>query len=201
LTWRQFPHGFRLDPIAKGPPNALVVVLPDAGAAAVTLYPVAVRWAETVPTTEFIVLEGGGQFELDRAMLQRELRARHLDASRLVLVGFGDGGTLALHEVLHRGRGCAGVLSLGAKLVRPPPPLAPVAAKVRLIASGEDGAVDHRGLRDFVALLTLAGIDARGVLLAAPSQSDEAVRHAGAYLVELVATAQRGGFSFDHAAE
>jgi predicted esterase len=198
LTWRQFPHGFRLAPIAKGPPNALVIVLPDSGTAAATLHPVAARWAETVPTTEFIVL---GQFELDHGMLQRELRARHLDAGRLVLVGFGDGGTLALHEVLHRGRGCAGVLALGAKLVPPLSPLASLTAKVRLIACGDDATVDHRGLRDFVVRLTSAGVDARGVVLAAPCQSDEALRHAGAYLVELVATAQRGSFSFDHAAE
>jgi predicted esterase len=204
LTWRQFPHGFRLDPIAKGPPNALVVILPDAGSAAVTLYPIAVRWASAVPTTEFIVVEGFEQDDLDRSMaqlaslLQRELHARRMDASRLVLVGFGYGGALALHGVLRQGRGCAGVLALDAKPVRPLSPLASVVAKVRLIAKGEDGHVDHRGLRDFVALLTSAGIDARGVLLAAPSQSDEAIRHASAYLVELVATAQRGGvFSFD----
>jgi predicted esterase len=175
----------------------------------VTLYPIVVRWAAAVPTTAFMVLEGiapaGPEPDaLDRAMLQvasllqGEFRERHLDASRLVLVGFGRGGTLALHGVLRQGRGCAGVLALDARPVRPLSPLASIAAKVRLIASGEDGHADHRSLRDIVALLTSAGIDARGVLLAAPSQSDEAIRHAGAYLVELVATAQRGGaFSFD----
>jgi predicted esterase len=208
LTWRQFPHGFRLDPILEGPPDALVVILPDAGSAAVTLYPVVVRWASAVPTTEFLVLEAIGSDVLDRAMerlaslLHRELRARHLDASRLVLAGFGQGGTLALHGVLREGRGCAGVLALDPRLVRPPSPAAPGTAKIRLIASGDDGPLDHRSLHDFVALLTSAGIDARGVMLAAPSLSHEAIRHAGAYLVELVATAQRGGiFSFAPAAE
>jgi len=201
LTRSHIPHGFRLVPILKGSPDALVVILPDAGTAAVALYPVATRWAAAVPTTAFIVLEAIDPLQL-ASLLHRELRARHLDAGRLVLVGFGQSGTLALRRVLRQGRGWAGVLALDAKPVRPLSPAASVTAKVRLIASGGDGPVDHRGLRDFVALLTSAGIDARGVLLAAPSLSDEAIRHAGAYLVELVATAQRGAsFSFARAAE
>ena len=37
------------------------------------------------------------------------------------------------------------------------------------------------------------GIDTRGVLLMGSALSDETVRHGGAYLVELVASAQRRG--------
>jgi hypothetical protein len=47
-------------------------------------------------------------------------------------------------------------------------------------------------LCDLVAQLTTRGIDARGILLGGSALSDEAIRHGGAYLVELVATAQRG---------
>jgi len=46
-------------------------------------------------------------------------------------------------------------------------------------------------LRDAVAWLTARGLDTRGVVLAGSPMSDEAIRHGGAYLVELVATAQR----------
>jgi hypothetical protein len=65
-----------------------------------------------------------------------------------------------------------------------------VAHKVRLIACLGDAA--HSSLRDDVALLTARGIDTRGVLLSGSGLSQEAIRHGGAYLVELVATAQRG---------
>jgi len=56
----------------------------------------------------------------------------------------------------------------------------------------EDPQVSHGSLRDAVALLAARGIDARGVMLVGSVLSEEAIRHGGAYLVELVATAQRG---------
>jgi len=62
----------------------------------------------------------------------------------------------------------------------------------KIIACAADGSVDPSSLRDVVASLTGRGIDARGVTLAGPVLSDETIRHGTAYLVELVATAQRG---------
>ena len=50
MTWMQFSHGLRLDPIAKGSPEALVVLLYELGASAATLPPIAARWATAVPT-------------------------------------------------------------------------------------------------------------------------------------------------------
>jgi predicted esterase len=218
MAWRRFSHGFRLDPIAKGSPQALVILLHDLGAAAATLTPIAARWATTVPMAAFIALDGTGQFDppsrglpshtmldldasaeptvLDRAaqylepLLEQQLRSCRLDAGRLVLVGFGYGGTLALHLSLRQGWSCAGVLAFASKLMRPLPRIVRVNHKVRLIECVEQ---DHVGssLRDVVALLTARGIDARGVLLAGSPLSDEAIRHGAAYLVELVATAQR----------
>jgi predicted esterase len=252
MTWVQFSHGFRLDPVAKGSPEAVVVLLRDVGDSAAEVTPVAARWATTVPTTAFIVLDGITQLDplscglpphtmldldacveptvLDRAtrhlepLLENQLRSCQLDASRLVLVGFGYGGTLALHLLLRQGWSCAGVLAFAAKLTRPLPRILRVDYKVRLIEFvGEfpdkpavlpvyncasprlvgmpptgalscvgDRHIDHSSLRDDVALLTARGIDTRGVLLAGSALSLEAIRHGGAYLVELVATAQRG---------
>ena len=197
MDWVQFSHGVRLDPIAKGPPEALVALLPDIGACAETLNLVAMRWVAAVPTTAFIALDTSGQLD-PRAqrplgpLVEQELRARQLDASRLVLVGFGYGGTLALHLSLHQHWCCAGVLAFAGDLMRPLPRLLDVNHKIRLIACADDGPVDHGSLRDMVVSLTERGIDTRGVTLAGRALSDEAIRHGTAYLVELVATAQRG---------
>jgi predicted esterase len=222
VRWTPFSHGLRLDPIGRGSPAALVALLSDLGASAASLAPIAARWAASVPTTAFVALEaiepfvsssdglaprmpdrvGDAEPEdpvmLDRAarrlepLLERQLRAYRLDASRLVLVGFGYGGTLALHLVLRQGWRCAGVLAFAAKLVRPLPRLISVRHKVRLIGRLGDDDVGPGSLREIVAPLSAYGIDARGVLLAGSALSDEAVRHGGAYLVELVATAHRG---------
>ena len=220
MNWMQFSHGLRLDPIIKGSPEALVILLHDLGSSGATLTPVAARWATTVPTTAFIALDGIGQFDppfsdlpshrtldlepgpqpaaLDGAarqlgpLLEGQLRSYRLDASRLVLVGFGHGGTLALNMVLRQGWSCAGVLAFAAKLMRPLPRILRVDHKIRLIACVGDGPVGHGSLRDVVASLTGRGIDTRGVLLTGAALSEEAIRHGGAYLVELVATAQRG---------
>jgi hypothetical protein len=56
MPWMQSSHGFRLDPIAKGSPEALVILLHEFGVSAAM--PVAARWAASVPTTAFIALEG-----------------------------------------------------------------------------------------------------------------------------------------------
>jgi phospholipase/carboxylesterase len=206
MTWKQFSRGFRFDPIIKGSPEALVILLHDLGSGAARLNPPAARWAEAVPTTAFISLNGieqldpacHGSTELDRAAryleqsIEQQLRDYGLDASRLVIAGFGYGGTLALHMLLRRGWDCAGVLAFGAKVTPPLPRALSVDAKVRLIECVPDRHIGQNRLRDSVALLTARGIDARGVLLVGSILSDETIRHGGAYLVELVGTAQRG---------
>ena len=75
MTWKQFSRAFRFDPIIKGLPEALVILLHDLGSGAARLNPLASRWAEAVPTTAFISLNGieqldpacHGSTELDRA--------------------------------------------------------------------------------------------------------------------------------------
>jgi predicted esterase len=210
MIWKQSSRGFRFDPIAKGSPEALVLLLDDLGTGVSRLIPVAARWAASVPTTAFIALKAIEQFAalssdgsaepavLDRAarhlepLIEQELRDRRLDPSRLVLAGFESGGTLALHMLLQHGWNCAGVLAFGATLMRPLPRTLRVDRKVRLIECVADGRIAQTRLRDSVALLAARGIDARGVLLVGSILSDETIRHGGAYLVELVGTAQRG---------
>jgi predicted esterase len=213
MSWLQFPDGLRLDQDAKGSPEALVVLLRDASTTAATLIPIAQRWAAAVPTTAFVALEildpigasfcgpidGNNDPALfDRAtrhlepLLEQELRFHHLDASRLVLVGFRYGGTLALHMVLVQGWSCAGVLAFNARLVRPLPRILRIGRKIRLIESVPPAAIAPNHMCDLVAQLTARGIDTRGVLLDGSALSDQALRHGAAYLVELVATAQRG---------
>jgi phospholipase/carboxylesterase len=215
----RFSQGFSLGPIAGEPPEVLVILLHGLGMSAATLSPVAARWAASVPAAAFIALEGLGQTDplpsclpphpalgldadvepsaFDRVardlepLLRRQLRSHGLDAGQLVLVGFGHGGTLALHLVFRRGLDCAGVLAFGAKMMRPLPQISSVGRKLRLIACAGDGDIDHRGLREAVALLTTYGLDTRAALVPGSALSDAAIRHGGAYLVELVATAQR----------
>ena len=218
MSWMSFTCPLGRDRIAKGAPQALVVLLHDLDTSAVALTAVAARWSATVPTTAFVALNGIEQLNirsfdlphaaganncpeptlLDRAarnletLLEHQLRSRRLDGARLVLVGFGYGGTLALHLLLHRSWRCAGILTFAAQLVRPLPRMVRIDCKIRLIDCAAEAQTDHSRLRDDVALLNARGIDARGVLLSGSPLADEAVRHGGAYLVELVATAQRG---------
>jgi predicted esterase len=164
---------------------------------AASLMPVAARWATTVPTTAFDSLEDN-EPPFDELVYCEQLRGFWLDASRLVLAGFGYGGTLVLQMLLRHGWTCAGVLAFSAQLPRLPRRIFRTNIKVRLIECVADAGVGHDSLRDVVASLTARGIDARGTSLAGSVRSKEAIRHGGAYLVELVATAQRGdGFHND----
>ena len=209
MSWMRFSHGLRRDPIAEGSAEALVAVFNEQSKSAQTLAPIVERWAATVPMTAFVAFDGIEQIELgldtdgkpaklDHAarqlepLLKQQLRALSLDCSRLVLVGFGDGGTLVFNTVLRQGWGCAGVLAFSAKLVRPLPRLLRVGQKIRLIECVGEASLPYGSLPETVALLMARGIDARGALLTDSMLSDAAIRHGGAYLVELVATAQRG---------
>ena len=78
-------------------------------------------------------------------------------------------------------------------MARPLPRLLRIDHKVRLIECVGDRPTAHSNLRELVAQLGARGIDTRGVLLAGSMLSEPAIRHGGAYLVELVASAQRSG--------
>jgi predicted esterase len=216
----QSSQGFQLNPIAKGAPKALVLLLRDLDTPIATLAAVAARWAVSVPAAAFIALEAsepigqtsdavrptivdpGGSAApelLDRTarglapVVAQELRARWLDASHLVLVGFGSGGTLALHLVLHQGWSSAGVLAFAPALTDPLPRTVRRNHKIRLIDSAGSSSGVHGGARDVASVLIERGLDVRRVRLSGPILSEEAIRHGALYLAELVATAQWGG--------
>jgi predicted esterase len=214
MGWIRFSRGHRLEPTGGEPAETIVALLHDLGQPTEVVLSVAARWAAAVPTTAFVAFDGieqldpppcGGQWRtmldleagaeplvLDRVVRHLEPLLAPLDASRLVLVGFHHGGTVALHLVLRHGWSCAGVLAFSPKLTQPLPRTIRIDAKIRLIESVESGHVGDAGLRDAVASLAARGVDARGVRLAGSTLSDEAIRHGGAYLGELIATAQRG---------
>jgi hypothetical protein len=207
----QISHEFRLGQPALKMPEALVVLLHDETYSSAQMNLVAERWATSLPDTAFEAFEtsdlrvagsdaatelanGGfesGMHDLE-PILQGLLRIRRLDPNRLALIGFGAAGSLALQVALRLSWNCAGVLAIGASLGQPLPERMRINQKIRLIqcASGEQGGFS--GLRDEVASLAQRGVDARGAAVTGSALSDEAVRHAGAYLVELVANAQRG---------
>jgi predicted esterase len=216
----QFSQGFQLNPVAKGSPQALVVLLQDVDTPIAALASVAARWAVSVPAAAFIgfedierpdqtsdavrnaILDPGSGVKpelLDCAarslapLVAQELRRRRLDASQSGLVGFGSGGSLALHLVLRQRWSCAGVLAFAPALTDPPPRVVRRSHKIRLIDSVSNSNGAHAGARDVVSTLTDRGIDVRRVRLGGPMLSDEAIRHGALYLAELVATAHWGG--------
>ena len=147
----QFTHAFRLDPIIKGPPRAGVILLYKFTPSKL----VATRWAIRVPAAAFIGLQCANDTastvfrESKSARLTRAARALEavlddqaqllrLNGSQLVVVGFGDAGTLALRHVLQQGWSCAGVLTFGAKVLRPLPRRVSNLHKVRLIEYAGD---------------------------------------------------------------
>ncbi len=205
----QISHQFRLRQPAQRIPQALVVLLHDETCSAAQMSLVAERWATSLPETAFEAFEtsgrgagasyaGGLDEEIEsgvRALepiLQALLRVRRLDPSSLVVVGFGKSGTLALQAALRLSWNCAGVLAIESSLRRPLPDLDRTGLKIRLIQCSQAEQGVSLRLRDEVAALAELGVDARGAAVTGPALSDEAVRHAGAYLVELVANAQRG---------
>jgi predicted esterase len=218
MEWTAFSGGHRLGPLAGDLPDAVVVLLHDLGEPTETLLSVAASWAETAPTTAFVAFDSleqrhpppaGGQWPtmldvdadaepgaLNRIarhltqMIAEQQRAWRLDDRQIVLVGFRQGATAALHVVLHHGWSCAGVLAFSPKLPQALPRIIPIGPKLRIIESVETSRVSYAKLRDIVASLAVRGIDARGVVLDGALLSAEAIRYGGAYLVGLIAAAQ-----------
>jgi predicted esterase len=215
----QFSQGFRLNPVTRGSPKALVVLLRDLGTSVETVAAVAARWAVSVPSAAFIGFEDTDRAEqtsdavrttivdpgsgakpdlLGSAarslapLVARELRARRLDAGQSILVGFGSGGTLALDLVLRQGWSCAGVLAFAPAPIDPLPRTVRRNHKIRLIDSVGDTSGAPAGARDAVSILVHRGIDVRRVRLSGSMLSEEAIRHGALYLAELVASAQWG---------
>jgi predicted esterase len=213
MVWMQFSRGQVLEPVAECPAEALVVMLHDRGETAESLTTVALRWAATVPTAAFAIPNGtehpdplrhaaagpkdDGEWrlidlalrDLDVLTLQ-QLRHYGLERDRLVLVGVGYGGTLALHMGLRGGVNYASILAFAGKLDRALAQGATSKGKVRLVLQTDEHKFGDGFMGEFMSHLATRGIDARGVLLSGPKLSDTAIRYGAFYLSELVAAAQ-----------
>jgi len=199
-------------PAAEGVPNVLAVLLHDRLVSRQTARAVASRWAATVPTTAFLIPAccdrvGRGSLPgtavplaavLDAEarrltpLIVRYLHAYRLDPSRLVLIGCGLGGTLALHLGLRRGLVEAGVLAFAATLTNALWPAGVTTGKVRIITCADEQEVARPRLGAFMDELISRGVDVRGVAMDLTSERKAILRLGGAYLAELVATAHRG---------
>src|SRR5260370_23844134 len=76
MSGTPFSHGLRLEPVLKGSPAALVVLVSDLDASAASLAPIAARWAMSVPTTAFLALEAIEPFEFRVDGLARPIPER-----------------------------------------------------------------------------------------------------------------------------
>ena len=193
-------------PVAEGGPEVLAVLLHDRAVSRQTARSVASRWAAAVPTTAFLIPacsdpHGHGSrpdaevldTEARRLMplIIRSLHAYRLDPSRLVLIGCGFGGTLALHLGLRRGLAETGLLAFAATLTDALWPAGRTTGKVRIIACADAQEAARTRLGAFMDALIGRGVDARGVALDRASERKAMLRLGGAYLSELVATAHR----------
>src|SRR5258708_37822831 len=63
MTRKQFSLGFRVNPITKGPPVGLAVLLQDLGAAAERLIAGPACWRSSTPNAAFVGVDGIEQLE------------------------------------------------------------------------------------------------------------------------------------------
>ena len=196
-----------LDPVAQGAPEVLAILLHDKCLSAETARAVAVRWAKAVPTTAFLIVESPATVPdgaddaaaLDRVarlllpVIGRHLRAFRLGLNRLVLIGCGEGGTLALHFGLRDGFWQAGVLAIAPRLNSDLARTGRTSGKIRIIAYTEDREPGDSTLGEFMGFLIGRSIDVRGAVMTELAERNVVLRLGGSYLAELVATAQHGG--------
>ena len=206
MSGTQYSQDMIVGPAAEGAPEVLAVLLHDRGVSRQTARSVAARWAAAVPTTAFLIPacsdEDGHGTAPDAALLDAEarrlmplivryLRAYRLDPSRLVLIGCGLGGTLALHLGLRRGLAEAGLLAFAATLTDALWPAGRTTGKVRIIACAEAQEAARTRLGAFMDELIGRSVDVRGVAFDRATERKAMLRLGGAYLAELVATAHR----------
>jgi hypothetical protein len=204
MNWTENAQDLLIGPAAGGVPEVLAVLLHDRVVARQTARGVAARWAAGVPSTAFLIPAccDYGEFRAvpDAAVLDAEARrlmplivqylyAYHLDARRLVLIGCGLGGTLALYLGLRRGLAQAGLLAFAAGLTDALCPTGRTTGKVRIIACADTREPALSRLGPFMDQLNRRGINVRGVAMDRRSERQAMLRLGGAYLAELVATA------------
>jgi phospholipase/carboxylesterase len=180
------PLWLELPPISTAAPPRLMVFLHDAGSSAETFAPVAIAWQLKFPGATAALLQGprrwtGGNDWYDAtdrdahgprqleaaaeraaASIQTLARQAGLDGARTVLVGVGQGASLALELARRRNELASIVVAYAARLARPLREGDRIAATVHLITGEFDSIVPTvhalqamRGLRAVGAEVTL----------------------------------------------
>lgn len=175
-------------PVSNGEARQLVVLLHGVGADGNDLIGLAPYFAEALPDAAFVAPDAPFAFDMAPfgrqwfsladlrpeavaagvrraapmldAFIDAELKRRGLADEQLALLGFSQGGMMALHVALRRPRACAAVLgysgllaapeSLGAEIRSRPP--------VLLVHGDADEVVPVRNLPAAAAALTAAGV-------------------------------------------
>lgn len=172
-------------------PELLVLILADRETPSAVLRGVAVAWAATLAPTLFVVFDRSVDRSSIEPFLTTALETAELPASRLLLVGVRDGGTLGLSIALRSGHpGFAGLLAYDPILAE-----TTVSARqawrprIRLVGREGEGRVTADLFARTISDLSRLQLDVRGTLLPEPGWTPAAIRIGAAYLAELSASA------------
>jgi hypothetical protein len=188
-------HGFGPDDAA--PADALIVILFARGKLA-EAEDLARQWGPSVPRGAFAGLELdltttrvdliGLRVRLAEAADQLGLQTR-----QVVLVGAGQAGRMAIDMALLGVAPGAGVITLDIPLESAPTNLAPIPASVRMVQTSTPDDPQGERFRAIVEALQRRQINIRSMLLPdlEAARQRATLRAAGAFLVELVASASR----------
>jgi len=174
-------------------PEALVVVLFLAGSAYESAQ-VARQWLPMVPRVCFTSVEiFGSAWHIGRPSLKDKIAGTAgslgIDPGKVILVGIGEAGRLAIDLALGDSLPTFGVIAFDIAAPSELPHSTRSNARIRLVQHASDE--DPEGVRfgELVAAMRRRDIDYRATLLP-PNQGHERMMRAGAaYLVELVAMA------------
>jgi hypothetical protein len=187
MEWSKADVGWIGERIDGPSPELLVAVLASPQASPLDLRTIAADWARSLPSSAFVVFEILTDIG---TRLAAALSRLGLPASRLLLVGIGDGGTVCLNIAFQAAPISIGVLIYDPQphLLTPPASVNPK-AKVRLVGFRRDDPMSYDLLGALVRRLRALSIDAQAAELAEPGLTQPAVRLGGAYLTELSASA------------
>jgi len=175
-------------PAAGGTPRSLVVALHGLGCTAATVAGLAPRWAPLLPHTAFVMPEAPEPHDLEPVGLQwfsmkdrslpalvasvaagapvldgflDDLLAEHkLDESRLALVGYSQGGMIALHVGLRRAKPLAAIVGISTMMLAGAEIVGQIRARppVLLVHGDADDVVPASAHTATVAMLRALGV-------------------------------------------
>ncbi|HAU29253.1 MAG TPA: phospholipase [Rhodospirillaceae bacterium] len=193
MTQSHILQGPSAPPLSGGKARQLVILMHGLGADGADLLSLATHWAQMLPHAAFLAPNGIEECDMapygyqwfslqDRspehllagvrraelvvgAYIDHQLALHGLSDEHLALVGFSQGGMMALHLGLHRLHTCAGVVSFSGLLVggldlpatiksRPP---------ALLLHGSEDDVVPVQNLGNAMQALKAAGVFATGI--------------------------------------